>query len=1112
MQAKRCAAAAALLVLIGGSAAAQPIWSGHGPYDGLPTATALLVHPHEPATLYAGTRTGPFRSLDGGNTWTPIRAGLESLEVTSMAFHPTAPDTLYAGLGRGDVATIPRSASGLVISTDRGLTWSYLLHGVEVNHVEIPTTLTSRIYLAATTGVYAGPSFASVSNGLGTRIINHLAVHHQDPMIVYAATSNGVFKTTNGGGLWSAIGLSGHGVTSVALDPSTPGTVFATTRYISPTDGGVWKTVADGEPWTRVSPTGGHLVILDPTSPSTVYAATAAGLRLSSDHGDTWSPTAWLAGNRALAVDPSTLPSTLYTGAENAELAAAGVHRSGDLGQTWVALNNGLDGARVVGEAVAVDPFTPSRIYLGASNRGIFRSDDGGTTWNEMNNGLFHRNVVSLAADPLVAGRVFAGTDGQSVFRSLDAGATWSWSGTGLNGSTVYDLVAHPQTPGLLYAGSINGVFRSSDAGGSWQAASNGLTNLIVRKLAIDPSNPSTLYAATDNRAFRSVDGGDSWAQLTAPSGQIRGFAVDPLTPANLFYSIGSLVRRSTDGGSTWLSSTGIPADALTGPIVIDGDTPSTLYVAVGARNDGVYRSVDSGATWTEANTGLRNRWIRALAIRSDAPDILYAASAGAGVFDTRREVGAECLFASCPSGNCVDGVCCDATCTDTCASCAAATTGGLDGTCGAVLAGSVTDNGCTGPHQACDGAIGPGSCLTLNTPTVTATGTRTATRTSTPTLTPNYTRTHTPTRTPSYTVTETGTPTETPTFTHTIPEPTDPPIPPTETPGPATETATATHTPAPTETESPTTTPSVTLTPSQTATQTPTASATATATPTSSATYTLTATPSDTASATPTHSATATDSPTPTASATATSTHTDTPTPPPASTSTASATQTSTPSPIATHTATVTLTASSTPTLIPTHTATVTASATPTPFGCPATPLAGCRNAGKSKLRIRNDANDQRDSLLWKWSRGAQTALAEYGDPLQTTSYALCLYDHSAGTPTVKLVARSGLCAQGGCWRASATSWRYKDRLRQPHGLLKIQLRSGAAGKAGITIKGNGANLPLPAPVGPGQLFHQDTSLTVQLIKSDGAGECWQSTFTAPALNSGDRFQDTGP
>jgi len=39
--------------------------------------------------------------------------------------------------------------------------------------------------------------------------------------------------------------------------------------------------------------------------------------------------------------------------------------------------------------------------------------------------------------------------------------------------------------------------------------------------------------------------------------------------------------------------------------------------------------------------------------------------------------------------------------------------------------------------------------------------------------------------------------------------------------------------------------------------------------------------------------------------------------------------------------------------------------------------------------------------SMSWKWQKGQTTTLADFGDPVHTDEYALCLYDESGAMPT---------------------------------------------------------------------------------------------------------------
>jgi hypothetical protein len=52
---------------------------------------------------------------------------------------------------------------------------------------------------------------------------------------------------------------------------------------------------------------------------------------------------------------------------------------------------------------------------------------------------------------------------------------------------------------------------------------------------------------------------------------------------------------------------------------------------------------------------------------------------------------------------------------------------------------------------------------------------------------------------------------------------------------------------------------------------------------------------------------------------------------------------------------------------------------------GCPFTPST-CRTAGKSQLLVKDDANDGKDRLVWKWTQGAATTQTEFADPRSAT------------------------------------------------------------------------------------------------------------------------------
>src|SRR5262245_21126296 len=74
----------------------------------------------------------------------------------------------------------------------------------------------------------------------------------------------------------------------------------------------------------------------------------------------------------------------------------------------------------------------------------------------------------------------------------------------------------------------------------------------------------------------------------------------------------------------------------------------------------------------------------------------------------------------------------------------------------------------------------------------------------------------------------------------------------------------------------------------------------------------------------------------------------------------------------------------------------------------CAPTPLPGChqpRAEKKAKLILKRK-DGEHDKLVWKWSKGEATTLADFGDPVHSTTYTLCVYDQSGGVPALKIQA----------------------------------------------------------------------------------------------------------
>jgi hypothetical protein len=133
--------------------------------------------------------------------------------------------------------------------------------------------------------------------------------------------------------------------------------------------------------WTSGGPTAGYAysVAVDPLTPATVYATAYPGVFKSEDGGLTWFPSGLESAYRAcdeyfpgpywpIAIDP-VLPTTLYVGTN------IGVYKSFDAGATWTSLNTALAWRQV--RAIAIDPLSHvTLLRLGSSLpllRGVFQ-------------------------------------------------------------------------------------------------------------------------------------------------------------------------------------------------------------------------------------------------------------------------------------------------------------------------------------------------------------------------------------------------------------------------------------------------------------------------------------------------------------------------------------------------------------------------------------------------------------------------------------------------------------------------------------------------------------------------------------------------------------------
>jgi hypothetical protein len=169
----------------------------------------------------------------------------------------------------------------------------------------------------------------------------------------------------------------------------------------------------------------------------------------------------------------------------------------------------------------------------------------------------------------------------------------------------------------------------------------------------------------------------------------------------------------------------------------------------------------------------------------------------------------------------------------------------------------------------------------------------------------------------------------------------------------------------------------------------------------------------------------------------------------------------------------------------------------------CTAQPAAGCRLPTlprKASVAFKDKTPDSRDSLQWSWTKGAATTVADFGNPLDSTDYALCVYGPAPSSLlfSAKMPA-GGICGTKPCWKADTRGFHYRARTGVPEGITSLALTSGDVGHAAVAVKGQGLDLALPGLPLP-------VPLRVQLQAASGV--CWEAVFSSAGVMANDGRQ----
>jgi photosystem II stability/assembly factor-like uncharacterized protein len=486
---------------------------------------ALAMSASDSNVLVVGALDGVFRTKNGGNSWERISPAslAEVKNIESIAVDPKNPDVVYAGTWHLAWKT-----------ADGGANWQHINKGMiddsDVFSVIVDSTDSSVVYASACSGIYKSESAGDLFHKLqgipfSARRTRVLKQDPNSPGTVYAGTTEGLWKTIDGGKTWKHATNSEIVVNDVLIDPRNSNRVLlATDRSgVLASDNGAQTFTASNHGYTHRYVSS---ILADQNDPNAILVGVVndrewGGVFSTRDGGQSWQQKSAGLGGRDVFALQQTANGGLIAGTNKGMFL---LDRSAN---QWRPINNivnekvaarvvkGKKGAKAVKTpAVVVRSVLDARVsdievtpkrWLAATSAGLLSSSDQGKSWNG-GPVLGKTDFVAVESE----GDLVVAATRTNVLYSNNSGTTWQQAPLSSYITSIHGVTLTPN--GEILIASREGAFRSSDSGATWEHIVNGIPDKNISSIAYDQGRKRLLATSTNSGVvFESKDNGRTW-------------------------------------------------------------------------------------------------------------------------------------------------------------------------------------------------------------------------------------------------------------------------------------------------------------------------------------------------------------------------------------------------------------------------------------------------------------------------------------------------------------------------------------------------------------------------------------------------------------------------